>query len=139
MLYKNENTTYETEINSILENNATSNLIGDLVELSLFNDAKKCEDLLLIVDIYKLLGIEKFTELVDLLDGHEISLPSRESFKETITAALCYYYRRYKSLEWSEIKEKLNDEKLKTLKYSCKVKKLQEFMEYIADKSQQRG
>lgn len=83
--------------------------------------AEKDEDLLVYTEIYKLLGVEKFTELITLVDGATLSFPSKEEFKETVTTVLCYYFRDVEKKEWPEIKALLGDPDLNTIKYGIRA------------------
>ncbi len=95
----------------------------------MLQSSEKKEKNLAIVEIYNLLGTEKFTELIELLDGQTVKFPSKEEFKETLITALCFYYRKYLGKSWTEIKDLIGDDKLKSIKYSIHISQLQRFMD----------
>jgi hypothetical protein len=121
-------------VNNIMKDEPTRDLITDIIHLLMFKQANKDEKLLPLVEIYNLLGVDKFTELVDLLDGRTVTFPKREEFKETVQVALCYYESHIQGKKWAEIKEILNDPELQTIKISAKTQSLQRFMQYFADR-----
>ena len=54
-------------------------------------------------DVYRLLGLENFTRLVNLLSGRTIRFPDSLELKEAIILTLCYYYKKVEHREWPEI------------------------------------
>ena len=89
MLYETPKNILQEKINETLSSGEES-IISDLMELSLLQKAEKDESLLCFTEIYKLLGLEKFTALVSLIDGRTITFPTKEEFKEAIILVLCY-------------------------------------------------
>jgi hypothetical protein len=133
-MYNKPRTLFQEDVNSIMKDEPTKDLITDIIHLLMFKQANKDEKLLPLVEIYNLLGVDKFTDLIDLLDGRTVTFPKREEFKETVQVALCYYESHLQGKKWSEIKDLLNDPELQTIKMSAKTQSLQRFMEYFADR-----
>lgn len=127
-------TLFQQKINDIMKNNPTKDMILNLVELQLYKNAGKDEDKLVYVELYNLLGIDKFMEVMDILAGKTIKFPPKDDFKETVEIALSYYYRYFLHMSWDEIKEKMGDQDMPSVKYGIKVQQLERFMEYIGDK-----
>ena len=73
-------------------------------------------------------------EVMDILAGKTIKFPPKDDFKETVEIALSYYYRYFLHMSWDEIKEKMGDQDMPSVKYGIKVQQLERFMEYIGDK-----
>ena len=109
-------------------------IITDLVKISLLRTAAKDEDLLIFTEIYNLLGLEKFSELISLIDGKEIKFPARDDFKESIITVLCYYYRNVEKKDWDEIKSLLGIPELNTIRYGIKASQLEAFIKEIINK-----
>ena len=55
-----------------------------------------------LVDI---IGVEKFIEVMDMLGGKIITLPSPKDFEKTVTGITIYYLRIYKHLTWEQIQK----------------------------------
>ena len=70
---------------------------------------------------------------MDILAGKTLKFPEKDSFKETIQIALCWYYRQYRNYSWDEIKVLLNDEDLQTVKLGIKLNNLQKFINHYED------
>jgi hypothetical protein len=142
-LYENPKSVFEYQTNETIQKCATSDVIEDIMHLLMLQSSEKKEKNLAIVEIYNLLGTEKFTELIELLDGQTVKFPSKEEFKETLITALCFYYRKYLGKSWLEIKELIGDEKLKSIKYSIHISQLQRFIDEmetrVAYKNKHRG
>lgn len=76
---------------------------------------------------YKLLGLEKFTQLIHLYNGRAVRFPSSVEMKETIILAFCYYYREIKQLTWEEVQAQLPFD-ISAISYSSKIKSLSSFI-----------
>lgn len=130
MLYEQPKNVLEEKLNETLKGGEES-LISDLIKLSLLKTASKDEDLLVFTEIYNLLGLSKFTELISLIDGKTITFPSKEEFRETIVTILCYYYRNVQNKNWDEIKSLLNMPELNTIRYGIKASQLEAFIKEL--------
>lgn len=123
----------EQRINEALGKGEES-VISDLIKLSLIKKASKDRDYLVYTELYNLLGLEKFTEVISLLDGRPLTLPSKEEMKDVIVTVLCYYYRNVKKLEWSEIKEKLGIQDINTIKQGIRSSKFESYLKELVEK-----
>lgn len=138
VLYKQPKTIFQDRINEIVESTVTSEIIKDLIHLQMFKSAEKNSKNLALVEIFNLLGVEKFTELIDLLDGKTIKFPTKDTLKEYVIIALCFYHKKYFGRTWPEIKEIIGDDKLKSIKYGLRVQNLETFIKYLQDKTGER-
>lgn len=134
-VFRKPKTVYQQRVNEIITDAPEVSLIRNIIRLQLFKNAEKNEDLLRLVEMYNLLGAEKFADVMNLLAGCTIKFPPKDDFKETVNVALCYYYRAFRKKPWNEIKELLEDDTLQTVKYGIKVTQLQRFMDYMAELS----
>lgn len=138
VLYKQPKTIFQERINEIVESTVASDIIKDLIHLQMFKSAEKNSKNLALVEIFNLLGVEKFTELIDLLDGKTIKFPTKDTLKEYVIIALCFYHKKYFGRTWPEIKEIIGDDKLKSIKYGLRVQNLETFIKYLQDKTGER-
>ena len=138
VLYKQPKTIFQDRINEIVESTVASEIIKDLIHLQMFKSAEKNSKNLALVEIFNLLGVEKFTELIDLLDGKTIKFPTKDTLKEYVIIALCFYHKKYFGKTWAEIKEIIGDDKLKSIKYGLRVQNLETFIKYLQDKTGER-
>ena len=78
--------------------------------------------------MYNLLGLEKFTALVSLVDGKTITFPTKEEFNEAIILVLCYYYHIMEGRNWKEVKSILGMPDVNFIKYGIKLNKMKDFI-----------
>lgn len=133
MLYEQPKNILEMKLNETLRGPEES-LISDLIKISLLKKASKDEDLLIYTEIYNLLGLDKFTELLSLIDGRTIGFPDKEEFKEVVLTVLCYYYRNVQRKDWSEIKSLLGLPELNTIRYGIKASQLEAYIKEFINK-----
>ena len=126
-MYSEPKTVLQQKLRDTLDVKSSA-LVSDLIKLSLMKLAEKDENLLIYTEIYNLLGIEKFTELISLVNGRPLVLPSKEDFKDTINTVLCYYYRTVEDKDWEEIKQLLADPDLNTIKYGIRATTFADFI-----------
>ena len=123
-----EKSLFQKKINKILKENVSEEIIKDLIKLHYLRMASKNESQFVLVEIYELLGSELFAELIELVNGRTVSFPDRESFKESVQIALCYYFKYLKHKKWDEIKELLQDEEVSSIKFGINCNKLGTFI-----------
>ena len=82
-LFEKPLTMFQSTINEIMKESASKELIEDLIRLNMFKNAEKDEKQLVLVELYNLLGAEKFMDVMDLLEGKTIKFPHKSDFKET--------------------------------------------------------
>lgn len=133
MLYETPKNILELKINEALGAKEES-VVSDLIKLSLLKKASKNQDLLVYTELYNLLGIEKFTEVISLLDGKTVTFPTKEDFKDSVVTVLCYYYRNVKGLEWSEIKDLLGMPDINTIKQGIRASQYESYIKELIDK-----
>lgn len=133
-MFKTAKSVFQQRLRDTLKSDSSKDVIEDLLRLHLFKNAEKNEDLLTLIEVYDLLGLEKFMDLMNLLDGRTVTFPDREDMKDTVQLAICYYYRNIEGKSWADIKEILGDPELPTIKYGIRMQQLQSFLDYIADR-----
>lgn len=133
MLYEQPKSILEQRLSETLKGSEES-IITDLIKISLMKTASKNEDLLIYTEIFNLLGLEEFTELISLVDGKTIKFPTKEDFKEAIVTVLCYYYRNVKKLDWDEIKSLLGMPELNTIRHGIRASQLEAFLKEMINK-----
>lgn len=133
MLYSTPKNVLQMKINEALGSNEEE-MISDLIKLCLMKPASKNQDYLVYTEIYNLLGLEKFTDLISLLDGKTVKFPTKEEFKDTVLTVLCYYYRNVLNLEWNDIKEKLGLPDINTIRQGIRSSQYEAFLKELINK-----
>ena len=133
MLYKEPKNILELKINEALGPDEEC-IISDLIKLSLMKKASKNQDYMIYTELYNLLGLENFTNLVSLADGRTINLPTKEDFKDSVITVLCYYYRNVKKLEWEDIKVLLGITDINTIKQGIHSSQFESFLKELINK-----
>ena len=132
-MYSTPKNILQLKINEALGQNE-EDMISDLIKLCLMKPASKNQDYLVYTEIYNLLGLEKFTDLISLLDGRTVKFPTKEEFKDTVITVLCYYYRNVLNLEWDEIKEKLGIPDINTIRPGIRSSQYEAFLKELINK-----
>ena len=133
MIFGSPENLLEQKINETLQE-PEETLVSSLIELSLLKDSKKSRDTLVFSELYNLLGLESFTEVIQLLSGRTITFPTQESFKETILMVLCYYYRYVCGKSWEEVKSLVMEPDLQTAKFGIRCKQFDTFLKEMTQK-----
>ena len=133
-LITEEKSLFQKKINDILKKNVSEEVIKDLIKLHYLRLASKNDSQYVLVEIYELLGSELFAELIELMNGRTVQFPDRESFKESVQIALCYYFKYLKHKKWDEIKDILQDEEVSSIKYGINCNKLSTFINEMSQK-----
>lgn len=133
-LFEKPRTVFQQGVNDLLKENPSKELIKDLIRLNMFKNAEKDEKALVLVELYNLLGVEKFMDVMELLGGKTIKFPNKSDFKETIQIALCYYYRQFNNYSWDQIKTLIQDDDLSSVKLGVRVQQLQKFIDTYGEK-----
>jgi hypothetical protein len=121
-------TLFQQQLNEIMTDDPCKNLITDLIHVQMHKNAEKDEKMLVLVELFNMVGLEEFTKIIDLIDGRQIKFPTRDEFRETVETAICYYYRNFQGYDWSKIEDLLADPDMKSVKMGIKVSQLQNFM-----------
>ena len=138
MMFKNPRTTFQQDLNDIMKERDETALIEDLIGLQMLKDSERDERLLVLRELFDYLGIEKFMGVMNILAGRTIKFPQRDSFKETIQIALCWYYKKIKNYDLDTIKTLLKDDELSSVKFGIKIQNLQKFMLHYESIKNQR-
>ena len=77
MIFESPENLLEQKINETLKE-PEETLISSLIELSLLKDSKKSRDTLVFSELYNLLGLGSFTEVIQLLSGKTITFPRND-------------------------------------------------------------
>lgn len=123
----------EQRINEALGKGEES-IVSDLIKLSLMKKASKDSDCLIYTEVYNLLGLEKFSELVSLIDGRTLHLPTKEELRDTVITVLCYYYRNVKKMEWVDIKEKLGIQDINAVRQGIRSSQFESYLKELVEK-----
>ena len=133
MIYETPGNILEQRINEALGKGEES-IISDLIKLSLMKKASKDSDCLIYTEVYNLLGLEKFSELVSLIDGRTLHLPTKEELRDTVITVLCYYYRNVKKMEWVDIKEKLGIQDINAVRQGIRSSQFESYLKELVEK-----
>jgi hypothetical protein len=138
-MYESARSVFQQRLRETIKTDESKKIIEDVIRLHLFKNAEKDESLLSLIEVYDLLGLDKFTDLLTLLDGRTVTFPKKEDFKDTIQLAICYYYKNIEGKSWKDIKELLGDNDIPAIKYGIRMQQLQSFLNYIADRMKMRS
>ena len=140
MEYKSPKTVFQEKINNIIKKEKTN--IGVLEHIfklqniysfeRIKNPEETCDEKtswIVLFDIYNLLGPSKFAEMLSIVQGRTLSLPTEEEYEDSLITALSYYYMDVKGYDWDKIKDKLEIPTLNAVKYGIKVRALKRFIE----------
>ena len=133
MIYETPSNILEHRINEALGKGEES-IVSDLIKLSLMKQASKDSDCLIYTEVYNLLGLEKFSELVSLIDGRTLHLPTKEELRDTVITVLCYYYRNVKKMEWVDIKEKLGIQDINAVRQGIRSSQFESYLKELVEK-----
>lgn len=129
MLYKDEKSLFQKSVNEIFSTDTETELVEDVLRLQLhkmYGESKKDSTL---IEIYKLLGMEKFCQLIDIINGKTVKFPSKDSLKETIQVAICFFEKNFKNKDIKNVSEKIIDNNCSSTKIGRKVKSLEDYIE----------
>lgn len=138
MIYEKPRTIFQQELNEIMKEKPETDIITDLIGLQMLKDAEKDGKLLILRELFDYLGIEKFMGIMNILAGKTVKFPVKDSFKETIQIALCWYYKKIKNYDWDTIKVLLKDDELSSVKFGIKLQNLQKFILHYESIKNQR-
>lgn len=135
MLYSNPKSLLQEKLNQVLSEGEET-LISDLVKLSLLKRAEKDTNELVFTEIYNLLGLDKFTDLLSLIDGRTITFPTKEEFKESLMIVLTYYYRTVEGKDWEEIKDLLGLQDVNTVRLGIQAGQYEKFLQKMIKRTE---
>lgn len=137
-VYTNPRSLFEQRINDILSRESKSSAffedIFKLQELYTFEKLKvqqKSESDMwkALMQLYTELGSVQFAKVISILGGKTVTFPTEDDYRDSIITALCYYYKEVENLEWDQIKERIDINKLNTIKYGIRVQQLKSFID----------
>lgn len=111
-------------------------IISDLMKLSLLKRAEKNSDELVFTEMYNLLGLEGFSNLISLMDGRTVVFPSKEEFKDTLMIVLAYYYRNLEQKSWEEIKDLLGLPDINSVRLGIQSSQFEKFLQKMIKRTQ---
>lgn len=125
-LFENSTNISDDQLNQLFSKKKDTEIeiILQILSLIIYNNATNTD----IVELYRILGPEKFSQVIMLFDGRQVKLPSSEEFKDCLTLSLIYYYHEIKQLPWSSIKEKFPFD-ISTISYGIKIKQFNNFVQ----------
>lgn len=132
-MYETPKDILQLKINEALGPDEES-IVSDLIKLSLMKKASKNIDSLIYTEIFNLLGPDKFTQLIYLVNGQTITLPTKEEFKSTIITVLCYYYHIVLNKDWEEVKSILGMPDLNTIKEGIRSSQYEAYLKELLEK-----
>jgi hypothetical protein len=137
-VYINPRSLFEQRVNDILTRETKSSAffedIFKLQQIFVFEKAKtsqKSDDEAWksLMQLFTSLGSMEFAKIISVCGGKTITFPTEDEYKDSIVTALCYYYKEVEGLDWDAIKEKIDINKLNTIKYGIRVQQLKSFID----------
>ena len=134
MIYETPKSVLEQRLNEALGTDQEKTIITDLMHLSLLKKAQLNTDDLVYDEMFKLLGLETFSDLISLLDGRTVTFPTRDEFRDTLMTVLCYYYRNVEGKDWAEIRDILGVQDLNAIKEGIRASQFEAFIKKMINK-----
>lgn len=135
MLYATPKSILQERLNQALDKGEET-IISDLMKLSLLKRAEKNSDELVFTEMYNLLGLEGFSNLISLMDGRTVVFPSKEEFKDTLMIVLAYYYRNLEQKSWEEIKDLLGLPDINSVRLGIQSSQFEKFLQKMIKRTQ---
>lgn len=85
-----------------------------------------------LVELYKLLGLENFSKVLNLFSGRNISFPTNYEFKETMIFIIIYYLKEIENKSWEDIKKEVPFD-VNCKKYGIKIGHFNNYMKKELD------
>lgn len=133
MLYQNPKSLLQERLNQVLSEGEET-IISDLMKLSLLKRGEKDSNELVFSELYNLLGLEGFSNLISLMDGRTVTFPSREEFREALLVVLAYYYRTLEGKSWDDIKDILGLQDINSVKLGIQAGQYEKFLQKMIKK-----
>lgn len=129
MMYKDEKSLFQKSVNNIFKKDTETEIINDVLNLELYKMYGENKKDVPLIELYKLLGMENFCKVIDMLSGKTVKFPTKESFKETIQVAICFFEKNFKNIPIKDTTEVIMDSKSSQSRISRKVKSLEDYIE----------
>lgn len=134
-MFKNPKNIMQQHLKEQLANDTeSSHVIEELIKVSLLKNASKDEDLVVFAELYKVLGVEDFTSMINIIDGKTLTFPSKDEFKELLITVLCYYYKEVEHKDWDDIKAIIGDPNLNSIKHGIRASALGSFLDQFMER-----
>jgi hypothetical protein len=134
-LFNTEESLFQKRINEIITDEPGKQIIEDIIKLYLLKIGSKDDSQLYLSELYNLVGVEQFANIIDLMDGRTVKFPESDSFKEIVEVAICYYYKYLKNKDWKNIEEAFQDEDMSHIKLGIKITQLDQFIKEIQSRA----
>ncbi len=134
-LFDEDTRLYKYYINNTATDKETVEFVKNLFELELIEmDKTEGQDLL---QLYDILGLDKFFEVVAFFSGRNLRLPKIDKIKKSLLTAIAYYQVKVLKMSPKDagkmLSEKLGLLNLKQKNIKSLVGKLQQDINYITD------
>lgn len=116
------NTIWQEKVSCIFKTKPKSDEMLFLDIVSMFIFSKENDN---ISAIYNEIGLETFINILGLIGGQDITLPTQERLKDSMLSALCFYYKELKGYSWTEIHNILPFNDINSIKYGRAISKLE--------------
>ena len=134
MIYETPKSVLEQRLNEALGTDQEKTIVTDLMHLSLLKKTQLNTDDLVYDEMFKLLGLETFSDLISLLDGRTVTFPTKDEFRDTLMTVLCYYYRNVEGKDWAEIRDILGVQDLNAIKEGIRASQFEAFIKKMINK-----
>ena len=138
-MYDNPRNVFQQKINNVVNRESkNSALFENIFKLNQLFVLEKLqagvskddpESWKILMELFSTFGSIQFAKLISICKGKVIAFPTEEEFESSIVTTLCYYYKEVEGLSWEQIREKLSDPKLNTIKYGIRVRQLRGFID----------
>jgi len=120
-LVNNPNDIFEQTLNDLFIRRGEEDvsLLFRIISLVLFQDQNHME----ILSLYKATDLDTFLKIITLFDNKTIKFPKKKELKDSLTLALCYYYREVEHMSWEEIKALLPFE-ISSISYGIRIRNM---------------
>ncbi len=120
------NNVFQEKINNLFKKKSSSevDILFNIIDLLFYNSVRSTD----LCHLYKSLDLENFIKVCSIVDGREIKIPTKEEIEDLLITSLIYYDKEINGYDWQEIKEKYSEFNISSIKFSFKIKKLNEFI-----------
>lgn len=98
--------------------------VWKIVDLLLYEGTKSSD----LLELYRILEFKDFVNVVALVDGREIRIPSKQQIEDILITALVYYEKELNGKSWKEIKREYPELPINSMKISYKIRNLNDFI-----------
>lgn len=136
-IFNKENRLYKYYINNAAQDQASVDFIKSILKLEIISlDKTEMQDL---VQLFEIVGFDKFFELASFFGGRSIKFPKIDALKNLLVMAIAYYQTEILGLSAKDagkiLSENLGLLNLKQKNVKALVSKLQQDIEYLTNKT----